>query len=108
MKHYGSKKLGNYRSEGEREHNFKKKKSKSIKSGDMKQLKKEIKKMIEETPLFIQRKKDSPKEGAKSGRGQMPYLNSKNIKIYSKSEEIFSETKPKKKLKEKHSHKQSE
>ena len=85
-----SKKLGAKRDDVRR------KKEKTNHSHDLKHLRKEMKKIIEETPIFPKAKK---KDGQKSTKSHQMNLNSKNLKSYSKSEELFSQPKTKRKTK---------
>ena len=85
-----SKKLGTKRDD------IRRKKEKTNHSHDLKYLRKEMKKIIEETPIFPKPKK---KEGQKSTKSHQMNLNSKNLKSYSKSEELFSQPKTKRKNK---------
>ena len=72
----------------------KKKKSKTLE--DVKHLKKEIKKLIEDTPIFLKGRKKEEKQ-QRPGRNHSTSLNSKHLKPYSRSEELFSLPKTKKK-----------
>ena len=72
-----SKKLGTKRDE------IRRKKEKTNHSHDLKYMRKQMKKIIEETPIFPKQKK---KDGQKSTKSHQMNLNSKNLKSYSKSE----------------------
>ena len=83
----------------------KKKKSKTINSNDIKNIRKEMKKIIEETPVFPRKRKDSTQRSLKN---HPISHHSKNLKSYSKSEELFSQPKVKKNGKRKEDLKRNE
>lgn len=89
MKQYASvsKKFGS-RKDGD---NGKKRKEKTNHSHDMKYLRKEMKKIIEETPIFTKPKRKESTQ--RSVKNQPINANSKNLKNYSKSEELFAQPK---------------